>query len=114
MSGLTKGKHVVAEIDGVRCTVVETGISEERMLFLQELLSANKYDVKVEEEKKEDAAVPPTFKIGVTDIIFNPVIAIYSKKLLLPDGRVITPAYWNQQTDHIDPRYYRFRMKKSS
>lgn len=114
MSGLTKGKHVVAEIGGVRCTVVETGISEQRMKFLQDILTANHYDVKVEEEKKEDTSLPLTFKIGVTDILFNPVIAIYASKLLLPDGRIITPAYWNQQTDHNDPRYYRFRMKKIS
>jgi hypothetical protein len=114
MSGLTKGKHLVAEIDGIRCTVVETGISEERMKFLSSLLTVNHYEVKIEKEKKEDETLPDTYKIGVTDIVFNPVIAIYSKKLFLPDGKVITPAYWNQQTDHIDPRYYRFRLKKIS
>ena len=114
MSGLTKGKHVVAEIGGVRCTVVETGISEAMMLFIKDILTSNKLEVKVEEEKREDATLPVTYKIGVTDIQFNPVIAIYAKKLHLPNGLVISPAYWNQQSDHNDPRYYRFRTKKIS
>ncbi|MCX6273120.1 MAG: hypothetical protein NTU44_18270 [Bacteroidetes bacterium] len=114
ISGLTKGKHVIAEIGGVRCTVVESGITESRMRFLKEILEFNKYEVLAEAEKKEDAAAAVTYIIGVTDLVYNPVIAIYANKLFLPDGRIISPAYWNQQTEKIDPRYYRFREKKLS
>jgi hypothetical protein len=114
MSGLTKGKHVVAEIDGVRCTVVESGISEQRMNYLKEILTFNQYEVKTAVVKSDDPNAAVTYLLGVTDILFNPVIAIYARKLHLPDGRIITPAYWNQETVQIDPRYYRFRLKKIS
>ena len=42
MGNLTKGKHVIQEFDGVRCTVVETGIGSERMNFLKGIIEANK------------------------------------------------------------------------
>lgn len=114
MSGLTKGKHIIGELGGTRCTIVESGISESRMEFLKEILQHNQLEVYVEAEKKDDAEAPVTYTIGVSDLVFNPVIAVYARKLLLPDGQIVTPAYWNQLTDQIDPRYYRFRMKKVS
>lgn len=50
---LNKIKHAIAEIDGVRCSVVETGATEERAAFLKELLDHNNFFVKVAEEKKK-------------------------------------------------------------
>ena len=47
---LNKGKHIVEEIDGVRCSVVEKGVSPERMEFLKKLLEINKYTVKIATE----------------------------------------------------------------
>jgi len=110
---LNKIKHTIADISGVRCTVVETGATEERISFLKELLEYNKFDVKIAEEKKEGE--PKTFTIGVTDIIFNPIIAIYERTLKSTDNFKVTPAYWNQQTTVFDPRYWlmRKRVKKS-
>ena len=112
MAGLTKGKHVIAEIEGVRCTVVETGITESRMQFLKDLLLSNKFEVRVETVKSEDG-LTTTYTVGVTDLVFNPVMAIYARKLSHPDGRIITAAYWNQFTDRIDPRYWRFINKQA-
>ncbi len=62
---LTKGKHIVKEIDSVLCTVVETGISTERMNFLKELLEFNKFEVKT--EKDEVKAKAETKGDGETD-----------------------------------------------
>ena len=104
---LTKGKHIVEEIEGVRCTIIEKSILEPRMRFLKDLLELNKLEVKVGVEKKDDS--PDTFNVGVTDIIFNPVIAVYDSSLKLKDGRVVTPAYWNQETTKILPFYWRKR-----
>ncbi len=112
MGNLTKGKHVIQEFDGVRCTVVETGIGSERMNFLKGILEANKLEVKTTIEKQEDAA--DKYSIGVTDLVFNPVMAIYARKLFMEDGRIITAAFWNQQTDYIDPRYWRFKIRKEN
>ncbi|MGE5424368.1 MAG: hypothetical protein ACM3N9_03330 [Syntrophothermus sp.] len=93
---LNKGKHVVAEIEGTRCTVVEAGLSEERAAFLKEILQHNNYEVKIEMEKAKDGTPTGTCVLGVTDIIFNPMIKVYQRKLFRPDGEIVTPAYWNQ------------------
>ncbi len=107
---LIKGKHVVKEIDGELCTVVESGISSERITFLQSLLEFNKFDVKVEEDKAEDGAAK-VYTIGVTDLVFNPMIAVYEKSLKRPGGGDVSPAYWNQQPETPGLPYYDYREK---
>ncbi len=108
---LTKGKHSVEEINGIRCTIAEKGTDEKRMQFLKDLLSFNNFEVQVQEEKRENEELPVTYTIGVTDIVFNPVIAVYQMKLKTKDGKKVSPAYWNQYTDKIDNRYWRFWVK---
>jgi hypothetical protein len=93
---LLKGKHNIAEIEGVRCSVIETGAGAARVAFLQDLLVHNHYEVKTEQEKAKDGSPLETFMVGVTDILCNPVIVLYEKKLVRPGGEVVTPAYWNQ------------------
>ena len=90
---LNKGKHLVEEIDGVRCTVVEKGITPERAQFLKSILEYNGLEVKTAPDTD-----PATIKIGVTDILFNPVIDVYERRLKSPTGKRITPAYWLQQS----------------
>lgn len=98
---LNNGKHIVTEIEGVRSTVVETGLNESRCQFLKELLQQNGYEVKIEKEKAKDGTPLETFVLGVTDIVFNPMIRVYEHKILRPDGHPVTPAYWNQWA--VDP-----------
>ncbi|MFZ1323134.1 MAG: hypothetical protein WAT71_16365 [Ignavibacteria bacterium] len=104
---LDKGKHNVKEIDGVRCTVIETGVSDERMTFLKNLLELNGLTVKSEAESKKDEAAPDTFIIGVTDIVFNPVIAVYQRTLLTHDGKIVTAPYWKQLTEESKGWYWK-------
>ncbi len=91
------GKHLVEEIDGVRCSVVEKNVSRERMEFLKKLLELNNYEVKVEEVKEEDGTVK--YNVGVTDIVFNPTIEVFKRKLRSFSGKRVTPAYWLQLSD---------------
>ena len=91
-----KGKHNIAEIVGLRCTVVESGCTESRAQFLKGLLEFNRYDVRIDAEKAKDGSPTGTFLVGVTDILFNPVVVLYQKRLFRPDGEVVTPAFWNQ------------------
>ncbi len=105
MSILTKGKHIVSEIEGVRCTVVETGLSEARMQFLKDLLETNKFEVKVAKEEKKEG-VAQTYILGVTDLLFNPVIAIYERSLKTKEGKFVSPANWRQYTTIYDSRYW--------
>jgi hypothetical protein len=103
---LNKGKHSVIEIEGVRCSVVETGLIESRASFLKELLEDNGYDVKMEKEKTKEGAELDTLVLGVTDILFNPVIRIYAHKLLRKDGHIVTQAYWNEWPVNSDLPYW--------
>jgi hypothetical protein len=101
-----KGKHTVAEIEGVRCSVAGTGISETRKEFLKELLTLNGFGVKAEKEKAKDGTPLETWVIGVTDMYFNPVIAVYAHKLHRKDGAEVTPAYWEQWPLPADVPYW--------
>jgi hypothetical protein len=103
---LNKGKHIVQEIEGIRCSVVETGLTGDRAQFLKTLLTDNGYDVKLEKEKAKDGTELETVILGVTDILFNPVIRVYQKKLHRSDGQVVTPAFWNQWDSDPDLPYW--------
>jgi hypothetical protein len=91
---LNKGKHLVEEIDGARCSVVEKGISAGRTEFLKKLLELNGYTVKV-----IAVAESENFNIGVTDLLFNPVVDVYKRSLKSISGKKVTPAYWLQESD---------------
>ena len=104
-----KAKHIVEEINGVRCTVVEKGAAEARIGFLKNLLEFNKFEVLVAEDKKETEDAPTLFTIGVTDLVFNPVIAVYEMGLKTPDGKRVSPAYWDQKTSVCVDEYWEFK-----
>ena len=106
---LSKGKHNIAEIEGIRCTVIETGAAQERAEFLKNLLVFNGYEVKMEQEKAKDGTELETFVIGLTDTLFNPMIVVYEKKLLRKDGFTVTPAYWNQWPEEDAVPYWKIQ-----
>lgn len=105
---LESGKHIIKVIEGVRCTVVESGIPEARMQFIKSILEHNGYDVKIEKEPKKDETLPDTYITGVTDIVFNPVIAVYERKLKTLNNQVLTPHYWKQLTDETKGWYWKY------
>jgi hypothetical protein len=109
---ITNAKHIVSEIDGVRCTIVETGASVERAAFLSDLLSFNNLDVREMKEVSETEGSEEKFTVGVTDLMFNPVFAIYEKRLKTREGSIVTPGYWNQECIECDPRYWLRKRKK--
>ena len=100
-----KAKHIVEEVAGTRCTVVEKGIVADRVDFLRKLLEFNKFEVVVAEETVEEGAVA-LFTIGVTDLVFNPVIAVYEMALKTPQGKKVSPAYWDQKTTECIDEYW--------
>jgi hypothetical protein len=107
---LLKGKHNIAEIEGIRCTVVETGTSPERAEFLKNLLVFNGFEVKMEKEKAKDGTGLDTFVIGLTDVLVNPMIILYEKKLIRKDGLTVTPAYWNQRQKEDSLPYWKVQQ----
>jgi hypothetical protein len=108
MASLTTAKHIIGEIDGTRCTIVESNVPKTRMEFLRELLAYNKLEVKVREEAKADETAELLYTVGVTDIVFNPVYAIYERTLLRPGGTVVTPAWYRQLEGDTEVPYYTY------
>ena len=106
MTPITNAKHQVGEIDGVRCTIVESGIPAKRMEFLRSLLTDNKFEVKVREDAPVEGSTETLYTIGVTDILFNPAYAIYERSLLKPDGTIVTPAYYRQMEGDTSVLYW--------
>jgi len=108
---INNAKHIIGEIDGIRCTIIETNATLERSAFLSDLLSFNNMEVK---EMKEESTVPSQeakYTIGVTDLIFNPVFAIYERQLKTREGAFVTPGYWKEECIECDPRYWMRRKK---
>jgi hypothetical protein len=98
MATLNKGKHLVIEIDNVSCSLVEKTVEKDRLDFLKSLLELNGYEVKVMEEPKEENSNTITYTIGVTDLLFNPVIDVYKRRLRSNTGHKVTPAFWLQKS----------------
>jgi hypothetical protein len=103
---INNAKHIIGEIDGIRCTIVETGATLERSAFLSDLLSYNKLEVKEMKTLSEVQGEEPTYTIGVTDLMFNPVFAIYERQMRTREGAFVTPGYWKQECIECDPRYW--------
>jgi hypothetical protein len=121
--------HVSEDLNGVKCAVVEKNVSKERADFLRQLLTFNKYMVEIAATprlksrlqnplQKERclhpaaAPAPETYTVGVTDMMFNPINAIFGRILHSADGHVVTQAYWFQQekTSHDEIPYYEKRL----
>jgi hypothetical protein len=51
---------------------------------------------------------PETLTIGVTDVAFNPINAIFGRLLKTPDRRIVTLAYWQQKDaeSHDETPYF--------
>jgi len=101
-----KAKHIVEEINGQRCTVVEKGIEKNRLDFVKDLLQFNKFEVVVEEVPRIEDIPVQLYNIGVTDLVFNPVIAVYEMSMKTPKGQPVTAPYWNQETTDSIKEYW--------
>ncbi len=111
--------HLFEELDGVKCAIVEKLVSPARSAFLKTLLELNGFRVIVAASPPPKAApapkpadpaavaptesVPPppppqTFTVGVTDVGFNPINAIFGRLLKTADGHVVTMDYWQEKS----------------
>jgi hypothetical protein len=122
--------HTFEEVDGVKCSIVEKNVSPERTEFLRKLLELNGYTVMVagtpppkakpapapkEGEAPAPVEPPPastTFTVGVTDVTFSPMNAVFNRELKDSAGTIVTAAYWRQEEE--DPKkddWYWFHKK---
>jgi len=127
--------HLFEELNGVKCAIVEKNVLPARVDFLRPLLEANGYTVIVVPSPPAKAAaaapaakpassgpetpapeIPPpaappapeTFTVGVTDVMFNPINAIFGRLLKTPSGHTVTLAYWQQKDaeSHDETPYF--------
>ena len=119
--------HEFEELNGVKCAIVEKNVSPERTAFLKELLEWNKYTVVIVDSPPAKVAPAPkpivasiategnteanipfpetpppplaatTFTVGVTNVSFNAINAIFGRMLRTKDNKVVTLAYWQQK-----------------
>ena len=111
--------HLFDELNGVKCAIVEKNVAPGRVDFLRRILEYNRYTVVVVASPPPKAAaapaagaaatttpaptpaplppLPETFTVGVTDVMFNAVNAVFGRLLKMPGGHKVTLAYWQQQ-----------------
>ena len=100
------GKHLFGSIEDTRVTFVEKKIDGDRKEFLKKLLEHNGFEVVVQEEKKRSEEEPQLYTVAVTDMVFNPTIWIFQRRLRTFEGRKVTQDYWNQKTEDTKPQYW--------
>ncbi len=101
------GKHQFGAINDTRVTFIEKKVDKDRADFLQKLLEHNGLEVIVQEEKRKSEEEPQLYTVAVTDMVFNPTIWVFERKLKTFDGRIVSPDYWNQKTEDTAPQYWR-------
>ena len=115
--------HLFEELNGVKCAIVEKNVPPARVEFLRGVLEYNGYTVVVVPSPPPKGApgaggaagapavaaggaaaapVPETFTVGVTDVMFDPVNAVFGRLLKMPGGHIVTLAYWRQRENEPD------------
>ncbi|PKP44777.1 MAG: hypothetical protein CVT96_00110 [Bacteroidetes bacterium HGW-Bacteroidetes-13] len=102
-----EGKHSFGSIGETRVTFVEKNTDETRKNFLEKLLIHNGFEVIIDEIEKKSEEDPQLYTVAVTDMVFNPTIWVYERKLKTFDGHKVTPAYWEQKTEDTNPMYWK-------
>ena len=129
--------HEFEELNGIKCAIVERNVTKERADFLKQLLEYNHYTVVIiltppppqggakavpakpaaayaNADTVQTAQAPPaepqpeTFTVGVTNVTFNSINAIFGRLLKAPGGHVVTLAYWQQKesVSHDEVPYF--------
>ncbi len=101
------GKHMFGSIEDTRVTFVEKKIEEGRKDFLKKLLEHNGFEVIIQEEKRSSEEDPQLYTVAVTDMVFNPTIWVFQRKLKTFDGHRVNQDYWNQISEETAPQYWK-------
>ena len=111
--------HTFEDLGEIKCAIVEKNCSQARVDFLKQLLELNKFTVLVVPSPPPKAApkpavvegeiipeidepiAPTTFNVGVTDVSFSPINAVFNRELKIESGQVVTNDYWYQRETEI-------------
>jgi hypothetical protein len=108
------GKHMFGSVEDTRVTFVEKAVTENRSAFLKKLLEHNGFEVIIQEDKIKVEGDPQLYTVAVTDMVFNPTIWVFQRKLKTFDGHKVTQDYWNQRTEDTNPQYWNNGTKEES
>jgi hypothetical protein len=100
------GSHKFGSIGETRVTFVEKGVDDNRRDFLKKLLEHNGFEVIIDEEKQKSEEDPQLYTVAVTDMVFNPTIWVYQRKLKTFDGHKVNQDYWEQRSEDTNPHYW--------
>ena len=102
------GKHMFGTIGEQRVTFVEKKIENDRLEFLKKLHETNGFEVLIQEEKRKSEEEPQLYTIGVTDMVFNPTVYVFQRRLKTLDGKhIVNQEYWNQISEDSKPQYWK-------
>ncbi|NOR27789.1 MAG: hypothetical protein GQ540_04590 [Lutibacter sp.] len=101
------GKHTFGSIEDTRVTFIEKKIDENRKDFLKKLLEHNGFEIIISEEKRKTEEDPQLYTVATTDMVFNPTIWVFERKLKTFDGHKVTQDYWNQVSEGANPHYWK-------
>ena len=101
------GKHAFGSIEDTRVTFIEKKIDENRKDFLKKLLEHNGFEILIQEEKRKTEEEPQLYTVATTDMVFNPTIWVFERKLKTFDGHIVNQDYWNQVSEDTNPRYWK-------
>ncbi len=101
------GKHLFGAIDDQRVTFIEKKTEGVRKDFLKKLLEHNGFEVVIQEEKRKSEEDPQLYTVAVTDMVFNPTVWVFHRRLKTFDGHKVTPDYWNQVSEDTAPQYWK-------
>ena len=110
--------HTSEELNGIKCAIVEKLVTPGRTEFLKNLLTHNGFTVVVADSPppktppvEGSPPLPPSFTVGVTDVTFNPINAVFGRLLKTPEGDVVTLKYWQQKETIADDTRPYFQKK---
>ena len=120
--------HAFEDLDGTKCSIVEKNCTQSRVDFLKKLLEFNKFVVVVVKSPPPKVVVKPavanpetpveipietqpttpeTFSVGVTDVGFDPITAVFNRQLKTFDGKIVSSNYWKQrEEDTKEQKWY--------
>jgi hypothetical protein len=126
--------HSFEDLGEIKCAIVEKNCTPGRVDFLKALMEHNGFTVVVVKSPPPKAAKPApakpatvaptgdaapaieapapppppdTFTVGVTDVTFSPINAVFNRELKTFDGQVVTSNYWKQmETEPKENEWY--------
>lgn len=102
------GKHSFGAIGEQRVTFIEKKIEAGRKEFLKKLLEFNGFEVIIQEEKRKTEEDPQLYTVAVTDMVFNPTVQVFERRLKTLDGKhIVNQDYWNQKSEDANPEYWK-------